>query len=709
MSEEIIGSVEQIVFSVDSFTVARLKEVKTGASISIVGAFSYLQPGEKVRCSGRWNFHPQYGRQFQVDNFILEAPSDLVGIEKYLNSGLIKGIGPIYAKRIVDQFGTETLQIIDLSPERLLEIPGIGSKRAELIQSCWQQQRSIRDVMVFLQAYGITPAYAQKIYKTYGQNSIKKVQENPYMLARHVGGIGFKMADQIAQKMGVAPTSSMRLRAGIEHRLWECSNEGHTCYPEEQLILTTSASLDISPELLVPALRISIEEGMIVQRDKFISLFPLDQAEEGISQELKRLQESFSSLRKIDKEKAIEWAEYQLNISLAAEQKIAIGCAIEKKVEIITGGPGTGKSTITRVILKISQHLTDRIIFAAPTGRAAKRITEITQRKAYTIHSLLEFDFKQREFKRNHANPIDSDLLIIDEASMIDTFLFYHLLKAVPSTSRLILIGDVDQLPSVGAGNILKDLINSGKISVTRLTQVYRQSFHSHIITNAHLINQGQFPLIAKNSDFIFIEKEKPEEILSSILDLVGEQLPQRYHFDPKGDIQVLAPMKRGIIGTEQLNRSLQQILNRNRNCITHMGRSFQEEDKVMQIRNNYEKLIFNGDIGTILKIDGEEESITVCFEERKVEYRYFELEELILAYAVSIHKYQGSEAPCVIVPIHISHFKMLHRNLLYTAITRGRKLVVLVGTKQAIHIAIKNDEVQKRFTQLIPRIVNQL
>jgi len=704
--EEIFGYIEEVLFASDDFSVAKLKEPRKQDLTYIVGPIGTLQSGEIVRCMGHWKCHARYGRQFMVERFEAKEPFDIVGIQKYLESGVIKGIGPVYAEKIVQRFGIETLHIIDKEPQRLAEISGIGAKRLDLILSCWQQQKVAREAMVFLQSHGITPAYAQKIYKVYGLESIAKVKEDPFALARKIGGIGFKMADQIAQKIGIPASSATRIRAGIDHVLWELSNEGHTCYPEEELIALSAEVIQLPTEMVAIELQRGVEEENFISKNiedkRWIWHRPFYYAEIGISKEIQRLQRSLSNLRKVQTNKAVLWAEERLGLHFASEQKQAILHAIDEKMQIITGGPGTGKSTITRAILAISEKLTPHILLAAPTGRAAKRMTEITHRKAATIHSLLEVNFKEGGFKKNRENPLEVDLLIIDEASMIDTFLFYQLLKAIPSSARLILIGDIDQLPSVGAGNVLRDLIFSEVVRVTRLTQIYRQASYSSIVTNAHLINRGQFPQLSDGMDFKFIEQETQEGILSALLDLMKNTLKAKYSLDPLEEVQILSPMKRGGIGTENLNQLLQQHFCRNKEIVlSRMGRSFYLGDKVMQTRNDYESGVFNGDTGTIVSIDFHEERMRVNFEDRYVYYPFTKMEDLVLAYAISIHKYQGSESPCVIIPIHMSHFKMLHRNLLYTGITRGKKLVILIGEKRAVGIAVSNDEMKKRYTHL--------
>ncbi|MGR3973497.1 MAG: ATP-dependent RecD-like DNA helicase [Candidatus Rhabdochlamydia sp.] len=699
--EEIFGYVESIVFSADTFTVARLKEPRKQELTCIVGPLPSVQPGETLRCSGKWKYHSQYGQQFEVESFESKQPSDLVGIQKYLESGMIKGIGPVYAEKIIKQFGINTLKIIDNDPDRLSEVAGIGPKRIDTIKVCWDQQKSIREVMLFLQTFGISPTFAHKIYKAYGKDCIQKVKEDPYVLAKDIRGIGFKYADQIALKMGLPLHSLTRIQAGIEHVLWELSNEGHTCYPLNDLLTSSAEILMVPAEEIQIGLEKAIEHQQLISYEGMISLKPFHLSEKGIVREIKRLLTTDCELRTVHYEKAILWSEEKLSITFAEEQKQAIIAAVKDKFHIITGGPGTGKSTITKAILRITEKLTSHILLAAPTGRAAKRMSEITGKKASTIHALLEMDFQSGGFKRGADNPLKCDLLIIDEASMIDTFLLFQLLKAVPSTARVILIGDIDQLPSVGAGTVLRDLIDSRCINVTKLTQIFRQAAHSKIITNAHLINQGKFPELFNTFDFRFIEEESAESIVAAIKDLIIGPKSLRSRFHIFEDVQVLSPMKRGAIGTENLNVVLQGILNPSVTPLCRMGRTFHVGDKVMQIRNDYEKLIFNGDIGRILTIDLSSQVLSINFDGRRVEYQFSEIDDLVLAYAVSIHKYQGSECPCIIIPVHMSHFKMLHRNLLYTGITRGKKMVILIGTKQAIGLAIRNDDVKKRHTQL--------
>jgi len=711
--QEIFGYIERITFQnpENGYTVVQLKENKRAELSCVVGVLPGVQPGMTIRCRGDWKQHRVFGKQFCIESYHVEAPADLIGIKKYLSSGLIKGIGPEYAERIVTLFKAETLNIIEKSPERLFEVEGLGKKRVETIKTCWSAQKSIREVMVFLQAHGVSPVFAQKIFKTYGDQSIAVVKKNPYQLAQDIYGIGFQSADLIAQNLGLSRDSAERIDAGIEFILKQCSTEGHVCFPAQELTKLTAEMLEINEELIHIRLKALAESKQIEKREMihqgkqetFIWLRPLFLSEIGIQQQTERLRSSRCFLRSVDVTRALEWVQNQLKIKLADHQQQAVKQSLLEKMQIITGGPGTGKSTITRAILAITEKLTDKIILAAPTGRAAKRMSEITGKKARTIHSLLEYDFRSNKFKKGLDSPLDCDLIVIDEASMIDTSLMWSLLKAIPDSARVIFVGDVNQLPSVGPGNVLKDMICSQTIPVTILTEIFRQAAGSRIITNAHLINSGTFPDIKNlsDSDFYFLDIESPEEILRNILDLVTHRLPKKYAFNAFDDIQVLAPMKRGVIGIENLNQALQEQLNPPGTPLLWGGKRFLPGDKVMQIRNNYQKEVYNGDIGRIVSIDAINQEMLINFDGRAIPYEFSDLDEIVLAYAVSVHKYQGSECPCIIMPIHTSHFKLLYRNLLYTGVTRGKKLVILVGTKKALSLAVKNDEVKKRYTAL--------
>ncbi len=713
MTNEIFGYIERITYQnpENGFTVAQLQELKKSDVTCIVGFMPTVQPGESIRCHGKWKSHLIYGQQFEVEKHQVEVPADVNGIQKYLGSGLIKGIGGAYAQRIVEEFGVETLHVIDVTPERLKEVRGLGKKRIEQIISCWSEQKSIRQVMIFLQSHQVSPTYAQKIFKMYGNKSIEVVTENPYTLARNVMGIGFKKADVIAGNLGIAKDSPLRIEAGLEYILTELSNNGHVCYPVEEFLKEAGEILQAPPELLHQGLELlkgndrvevqkMVHDGTIREFiwNKFLYV-----SETGITREIKRILRGNPQIRAINSEKAIEWVQSTLNIELGQNQKIAVANAVTDKLCIITGGPGTGKSTITKAILNITEQLTKKIVLAAPTGRAAKRMTEITGKKAATIHSLLEYSFNGG-FKRNRESPLDCDLIVVDEASMIDTYLMYSLLRAIPSHARVIFVGDINQLPSVGPGNVLKDIISSKTVSVIMLHEIYRQAAGSDIIVNAHKINQGVIPYSQNktDSDFFFIEEQEPEDILKSIISLVSVRLPKKYDFHPFKDIQVLAPMKKGIIGTENINVVLQEALNPKNPPLFRMGKRFAVGDKVMQLKNNYDREVFNGDIGRILSIDHAEQEMLVSVDDREVIYEFNDLDELTLAYAISVHKFQGSECPCIVMPVHTTHFKLLHRNLIYTGVTRGKKLVVLIGTRKALAIGVKNDEVKQRYTGLL-------
>jgi exodeoxyribonuclease V alpha subunit len=709
------GVLERIVFfnEENNFTVARLQVAKQKELVTIVGNMPCPNPGETLRLRGEWTVDNKFGRQFRVDSCLSVLPATVTGIERYLGSGLVKGIGPIMAKRLVARFNLETLDIIEDNPERLLEVEGIGPIRAERIAKAWQEQKEIREVMVFLQGYGVNSTYAVKIYKAYGDKAISRVKENPYRLALDITGIGFKTADRIAQNMGIDPASQMRAEAGIIHILSELVDEGHVYYPYEELMDKASSLLEVDTGTLDKALAALAQENRVIveqrQGHKAVYLTPLHVAEVNVVRRLKILLESPKQLFQIDVDGALQWVQQVSKIELAERQKEAIRKAIMGKVLVITGGPGTGKTTLVNCLIRILEAKRHHIVLASPTGRAAKRLSEVTSREAKTIHRLLEYSPSEGNFKRNEDNPLDADVVVIDEASMVDILLMNHLLKAIPLTATLVLVGDVDQLPSVGPGNVLRDIITSGQVETVRLTEIFRQAKESLVVVNAHRVNHGQFPRIkppqGKRTDFYFIERENPEEALELVKELCAHRLPRAFHLNPIDDIQVMTPMHRGVIGVANLNAELQSLLNPVGQGVVRAGRLFRFGDKVMQIKNNYEKEVFNGDIGRVLIINPEEQRLQVGFEDRVVSYDWSELDELVLAYAISVHKSQGSEYPAVVVPILPQHYVMLQRNLLYTAITRARRLMVLVGSKRAIAIAVRNNRVQHRYTSLGARL----
>jgi exodeoxyribonuclease V alpha subunit len=718
----IYGLIERITYhnEENDFVVAKLQEKGKRELTTIVGNLTAINPGESLKLIGRWVHNKKFGEQFQVENYEITVPATVHGIRKYLGSGLIKGIGPIMAERIVKKFALDTLEIIEKTPERLSEVDGIGSKRIAMITRAWEEQKEIKEIMIFLQGHGVSATYSAKIYKQYGDHSIEVVKENSYRLAQDIHGIGFITADKIAQNMGIDPNSLIRAKAGVIYVLNGLTKEGHVYYPETDLVRKAKEILKVDQEIITQAItelsrekEIFIEDINNGQAHKAVYLALFYVAETGIAQRLKKLKESPSTIRPIHPEKAIEWVQQKLNIELAEKQKEAVLLAVNSKVLIITGGPGTGKTTIITAILKIFQQLKLRILLAAPTGRAAKRMSEATGWESKTIHRLLEYSLKKGGFKKDQEDPLEADVVVIDEASMVDTLLMYHLLKSIPFKAHLILVGDVDQLPSVGPGNVLKDIIDSGIFTVVRLTEIFRQAQESMIIVSAHKVNQGEFPILKEIerkeiADFYFIQEEEPEKALNQILTLCSERIPKHFGFHPIRDIQVLTPMHKGVIGAINLNIELQKRLNPDQQGITHGSRTFKLHDKVMQIVNNYDKEVFNGDIGWVSRIDQEDRELTIDFDGRLIPYDFSDLDEIVLAYAISVHKSQGSEYPVVILPVTTQHYMLLQRNLIYTGITRAKKLVVLIGTKKALAIAIKNNRPQLRFTHLSDRLVAQ-
>ncbi len=715
------GLLERISFhnEENDFVVAKLRQKDKRELTTIVGNLSGINPGESLKLTGQWVHNKRFGEQFQVETFEVTLPATLHGIQKYLASGLINGIGPIMSERIVEKFGFDTLQVIEKTPERLSEVEGVGPKRISMIRKAWEEQKEIKEIMIFLQGHGVSASYSAKIYKQYGNQSIEIVRENPYRLAHDLYGTGFITADKIAQNLGIDRNSLIRAKAGLIYVLNQLTEEGHVYYPESQLIHKAKEILSVDEEIIMQAVRELSKEKELFLEDlepeghhRAAFLAPFYVAETGVAQRLISLKESPSNIRPIHPEKAIEWVQQKLNIELAQKQGEAVLLAATSKVLIITGGPGTGKTTIITAILRIFQQLKLRILLAAPTGRAAKRMNEATGWEAKTIHRLLEYSPYKGGFKKDQDDSLEADVVIIDETSMVDTLLMYHLLKAIPSHAHLILVGDVDQLPSVGPGNVLKDIIKSGKFTVVTLTEIFRQAQESMIVVNAHKVNQGQFPVLREieqpgKTDFQFIQEEDPEKILQNILDLCSERIPRHFKFHPLREIQVLTPMHKGTIGVTNLNVELQKRLNPGPPGITRGAWDFRLGDKVMQIVNNYDKDVFNGDIGWISKIDAEERELIIDFDGRGVPYDYSELDEVVLAYAVSVHKSQGSEYPVVILPVVTQHYLLLQRNLIYTGITRAKKRVVLIGTKKALAMAIRNNKPQRRYTRLSERLAS--
>ncbi len=725
MPTELSGQIEKITFTNEEtgFTIARVKVKGRHDPVTVVGTLMAPMPGEILDMRGDWVNHPRFGLQFKVSEYKTRVPATVDGIRKYLGSGMIKGLGPVMAGRIVAKFGQKTLDVIDHQIDRLAEVEGIGPKRIATIAQAWDAQSEIRDVMLFLQSHGVSSGYAAKIFKQYGNQAIAVVKQNPYRLAGDIFGIGFQTADQIAGKLGFEKDAGLRVEAGILYVLSQLSDEGHVYYPYQPLILKCCDILGVDRQPVIQALgNLALDQKIVIEdindsldtfreNHKAVYLTRFHSCETGIARHLGVLVSGNKSIRSIDTGKAIDWVQGQLAITLAENQRKAVVWAVENKVMVITGGPGTGKTTIINAVLKIFARLKAAIMLAAPTGRAAKRMSEATGREAKTIHRLLEYSLQKGGFQRTEDKPLDCDVLVIDEASMIDTVLMYHLLRAVPPFATLILVGDVNQLPSVGPGNVLGDIIASSAIPVVTLDKIFRQAEASQIVVNAHRINQGLSPSINdgqaadSGSDFYFIEQEDPEKVLGIILELCQNRIPRRFGFDPVDDIQVLTPMHRGSVGAGNLNQQLQAALNPGQSGVTRGERAYRVNDKVMQIRNNYDKDVFNGDIGRITAIDPDSREVTVAIDGRDVAYDFGDLDEIVPAYAVSVHKSQGSEYPVVIIPIVTQHYILLQRNLIYTAVTRGKKLVIIVGSRKAMAIGINNTQTRQRYTRLNHRL----
>jgi exodeoxyribonuclease V alpha subunit len=713
------GAVARITYVSEEsqYVVARLDVPGKADPVTIVGTMVSLTPGETLRLHGRWSHHPKYGEQFKVDRYESIVPATIAGIQKYLGSGMIKGIGPVFAKRLVEAFGEGTLRVIEETPGRLAEVEGIGPIRQQRITAAWAEQREIREVMLFLQGHGVSPAFAVKIFKAYGQAAIATVQENPYRLARDIRGIGFKTADKIAREVGIPADSPLRAAAGILHTLNELTDEGHVYVPEAELLRAAEATLEIPAALLPDALAtLAADEAVVVESlptGNAVYLTGLHVSETQLARRVADLLRAPRAAPPIDTTQALPWVEQKTGLALTEEQRQAVRLALQEKLLIITGGPGTGKTTILKAVIRILEAKQLRIHLASPTGRAAKRLAEVTGHEATTLHRLLEWNPREGGFQRNTRRPLETDFVVVDETSMIDILLAHHLLQAIPLTTTLLLVGDADQLPSVGPGTVLRDLLDVAEIPAIRLTTIFRQAAMSRIVSNAHRVNRGEFPDLTAagagpGQDFFFLGEEDPEKLQQLIVDLALRRLPARYGLDPRADIQVLTPMHRGPIGAGQLNTALQAALNPPRNGEMELlrgGRIFRIGDRVLQLRNNYDKGVYNGDLGRITAIDAAEQTVVVQVDDREISYDFSDVDELTLAYAMTVHKSQGSEYPAVILPTHTTHYPMLQRNLLYTAITRARKLLVVVGTKKAIAIATRNDAILRRCSRLAERL----
>jgi exodeoxyribonuclease V alpha subunit len=711
--DQLSGIVERVTFHSEEsgFAVLRVKakQYKQKELLTVTGTLPCINTGEYIYAKGNWHNDSRHGLQFKAIFIKAMPPNTLEGMEKYLASGLIKGIGPHFAKRLIQAFGENVFEIIETQPQRLSEVEGIGKIRAERIISSWSEQKIVREIMVFLQSHGVGTSKATRIYKTYGDEAINIVSENPYRLAKDIHGIGFLTADRIARNLGISENSVIRARAGINYVLMEALSEGHCGLHKDDLLAKAEKLLAIDQDTLCEGLNLELAEYNLVE-DTVLSvpsifLGAYAAYERSIARKLKELAEGIPSWHDIDRNKAISWIESKLDITLADKQKLAIEQTIKSKVTIITGGPGTGKTTLLKSLVNILKQRKLKILLCAPTGRAAKRLTEATGVEAVTIHRLLKFDPVRWGFQYNQDNLLPCDILVIDESSMVDVQLMNSILKALPIEAGLIIVGDVDQLPSVGAGQVLADLINSKAFSVIKLDQVFRQAQGSNIITNAYRINRGVMPQLnfqGEKSDFYFIANDTPEGVAEKVVRLVSELIPQRLKYHPVDDIQVLTPMQRGSCGAISLNVALQQALNPNNDTgIEKYGQRYAVGDKVMQTINNYNKEVYNGDIGIICDVCQTEQEVNIKFDDRVVRYDFSELDELTLAYAVTIHKSQGSEYPVVVIPITMQHYKMLQKNLLYTAVTRGKKIVILVGQQKAIAIAVKSDNKLQRLSKL--------
>jgi exodeoxyribonuclease V alpha subunit len=705
------GLVERVTFHnpETGFCVLRVKARGHRDLVTIVGHTAAPSAGEWITASGDWVNDRTHGQQFRARFLRTSTPTSVSGIEKYLASGMVRGIGPVYARKMVKVFGDRVFDIIEAEPDRLREVDGIGPIRARRITAAWAEQKVVREIMVFLQSHGVGTARAVRIYRTYGADAVQVMTENPYRLARDIRGIGFKTADAIAMRLGIEKTAMARVRAGISYALNEAMGEGHCGLPSDQLVTLAVGLLEVPKELAETALALELTERTVVADTvgevPCVFLAGLYRAERVIAERLHRLAEGTLPWPSINPDKALPWIERRTDLALAETQKAAIRLALTRKVLVITGGPGVGKTTIVNAILQILAAKATNLLLCAPTGRAAKRMKEATSLEARTIHRLLEVDPKNGGFRRDSDNPLECDLLVVDETSMVDVPLMQALLKAIPDQAALLIVGDIDQLPSVGPGQVLADIIGSGVVPVVRLTEVFRQAAKSKIITNAHNINQGVIPDLSRpesESDFYFVPADDPAVAVARIVELVKTRIPQRFGLDAIREIQVLCPMNRGGAGARSLNIELQTALNpAGERRVERFGWTFAPGDKVMQIENDYEKEVYNGDLGYVGTIDPELGELTANFDGRPVTYGFGELDSLVPAYAVTIHKSQGSEYPAVVIPLVSQHYTMLQRNLLYTGVTRGKRLVVLVGQRKAVAIAVRNAAGRRRWSKL--------
>ncbi|QDU29473.1 ATP-dependent RecD-like DNA helicase [Anatilimnocola aggregata] len=717
MPETLKGIIERVTFHNpdNGFAVLRVKVKGRDDLVSVVGSTMSVTAGEHFEATGHWVIDREHGQQFKADELKTTHPASAEGIEKYLASGAIRSIGPKIAAKIVSIYKERTLEIFEQAPDFLLHVKGIGAERLKRIRKSWDEQKEVRKITLFLTEHGITSGRAVRIYRTYGHESIAKIKENPYQLANDIRGIGFKTADELAATLGIDRNSPYRAKAAVRYTLQDLASQGHCGYPEPGVMEHANKLVEIEQKIISDAVRSVVQDGSVIREpvegEPWLYLAGLYRAEVGLAQSVHRIASATPHpLPRFDVEKAIAWVEQRLSIQLAAAQKEAIRQACQQKLLVITGGPGVGKTTLVRSILEIFAAKELKCVLAAPTGRAAKRLAETTGRTAKTVHRLLEFDPATGEFKRNAQHLLTGDLFVLDETSMVDVVLGHQVLRAIPSEACVILVGDVDQLPSVGPGSVLADLISSNVVPIVRLTEIFRQASESRIITAAYAINHGQMPNPSKSeelTDFYFIESNEPEGIQDTLVRLVKERIPARFGFDPKSDIQVLTPMNRSVLGARNLNQVLQKAINPGDGGpeVQRFGWTFRIGDRVIQTVNNYDRDVFNGDLGIIEQINRIEQVMTINFEGRLVEYDFGDLDELALAYVLSIHKSQGSEFPCIVIPLHTQHYLMLQRNLLYTAVTRGKKLVVLVGSKKALNMAVRRADTGQRYTALRKRL----
>ena len=707
------GTLDRVLFHDDesAWTVARVNVAGRAGGITVVGNLVGIQPGEVLRLRGEWVTDRRFGEQFKAVSYVNLVPETLVGIEKYLGSGMVPGIGRAMAARLVERFALETLDVIENHAHRLTEVEGIGKVRSQSIRDAWLAQRDVKEVMIFLQSHGVSTGHAARIYKQYGQRALAIVREDPYRLAVEVRGIGFRTADQIAKKLGVPDEAPRRVQAGVLHALGELADAGHCLFPRAGLVEHAAAMLGVDVNLVdeaITMLAIADKPRLILDGDS-VYLVELYAAEREVAMRLRAILETPTSPLAVDVPRALAWLETERGFALAEGQRAALERAITAKVLVVTGGPGTGKTTIIDGIVRILEKKGRRVVLCAPTGRAAKRMTQATGHEARTAHRLLEYQPRGSGFGRDRAHPLEADVVIVDETSMVDIVLAQHLFAAIPDRAQLVLVGDVDQLPSVGPGSVLEDVIASGAVAVARLTTIFRQAEASLIVVNAHRINAGEPPQSAEEGgDFFIVERDEPEQILATVKELVMTRVPRRFGLDAIDDVQVLTPMQKGNLGVAALNVELQALLNppaTDKVELVRGGRVLRVGDKVMQVRNNYDLDVYNGDLGRVAAIDLEERVVKVVYDEREVSYEAADVDELVLAYACSIHKSQGSEYPAVIVPLHTQHYVMLQRNLLYTAVTRGKRVVVLVGSKRAIGIATRNHSTNDRHTRLAERL----